>query len=164
MAILQPHTPFTFRERPSPVPGDLRIAWRFAFNLLILNKSRSKRSSLARLYIMNDAARSSNDADLLGDILIGAADSSRWRIKVEPALGRALDLMVGESLLHWTTVSNRVGVELSATGRSLVEEIDGDEEIMAQEKQRIRALSAKLTEARVTEFLTVKADHDVFDF
>lgn len=164
MAILQPHTPFTFRERPSPVPGDLRITWRFALNLVILNKSRAKRSSLARLYIMNDAARASNDAELLEDILIGAADSSRWRIKVEPALGRALDLMVGESLLHWTTVSNRVGVELSATGLSLAAEIDGDEEIMTQEKSRIRTIASKLTEARVTEFLTVKADHEVLDF
>ncbi|WP_230060457.1 hypothetical protein [Agrobacterium fabrum] len=132
-------------------------------NLLILNKSRAKRSSLARLYIMNDAARSSNDADLLGDILVGATDSSRWRIKVEPALGRALDLMVGESLLHWTTVSNRVGVEPTAIGLSLAEEIDGDE-IMVQEKARIRYLSSKLTEARVTEFLTVKVDHEVLNF
>lgn len=164
MAILQPHTPFTFRERPSPVPGDLRIAWRFALNLVILNKSRAKRSSLARLYIMNDAARSADDADLLGDILIGAAASSRWRIKVEPALGRALDLMVGENLLHWTTVSSRVGVELSATGLSLAGEIDDDEEIMSHEKTHIRTLASKLTEARVTEFLTVKADHEVLDF
>lgn len=164
MAILQPHTPFTFRERPSPVPGDLRIAWRFALNLVILNKSRAKRSSLARLYIMNDASRSADDADLLGDILIGAAASSRWRIKVEPALGRALDLMVGENLLHWTTVSNRVGVELSATGLLLAGEIDDDEEIMSHEKTHIRTLASKLTEARVMEFLTVKADHEVLDF
>lgn len=112
---------------------------------------------------MNDAARSFNDADLLGDILVGATDSSRWRIKVEPALGRALDLMVGESLLHWTTVSNRVGVEPTAIGLSLAEEIDGDE-IMVQEKARIRYLSSKLTEARVTEFLTVKVDHEVLNF
>jgi hypothetical protein len=164
MAILQPHTPFTFKARPSPVPGDLRIAWRFALNLLILNKSRGKRSSLARLYILNDAARSANEADLLEDILLGAAASNRWRIKVEPALGRALDLMVGESLFHWTTVSDRVGVELSATGLSLAGEIDTDGEIMTEEKGRVRTLSSKLTEARVTEFLKVKADHDVLDF
>ncbi|KAB1086265.1 hypothetical protein F4V91_07335 [Neorhizobium galegae] len=113
---------------------------------------------------MNDAARSDGDADLLGDILIGVAASSRWRIKVEPALGRALDLMVGESLMDWTTVSNRLGVELSATGRLLAEEIENDEEIMALEKKRIRALSSKLTEGRVTEFLTVKADHEILDF
>lgn len=164
MVMLRPHTPFTFQERPSPVPGDLRIAWRFALNLLILNKSRAKRSSLARLYIMNDAARSVTEAELLGDILVGVAALSQWRIKVEPALGRALDLMVGETLLHWTTVSNRVGVELSATGLSLAKEIDGDDEIMVHEKHRIGTLSAKLTESRVTEFLTVKVDHAGFDF
>lgn len=96
--------------------------------------------------------------------MIGAADQSRWRIKVEPALGRALDLMVGETLLNWTTVSNRVGVELSTKGLSLAAEIDRDDEIMVQEKARIQFLSPKLTEARVTDFLTVKADHEVFDF
>lgn len=164
MAILQPHTPFLFRERPSPVPGDLRISWRFALNLLVLNKSRAKRSSLARLYIMNDAARSFDDADLLSDILIGASPISEWRIKVEPALGRALDLMVGEDLLGWVTVAGRLGVELSPTGLVLAKEIDAEKAIMEAEKERIRFLSSDLTEGRVTEFLTVKADHALLDF
>lgn len=113
---------------------------------------------------MNDAVRSQSDADLLEDILFGSAAISAWRIKVEPALGRALDLMVGENLLHWSTVGNRLGVELSPTGQSVAKEIDDDGEIMEQEKVRIRSLSSKLTEGRVPEFLTVKADHAVLNF
>jgi len=123
---------------------------------MILNKSRSKRSSLARLYILNDATRSFDDADLLSDILLGAAGLSEWRIKVEPALGRALDLMVGEGLVGWATVADRLGVELSPSGLVLAAEIQQDMDIMSLEKERINLLSPPLTERRVTEFLKVR--------
>lgn len=164
MSILPSHTSFVFRERPTPVPGDLRLAWRFALNLLILNRSRSKRSSIARLYILNDGTRSSNDADLLNDILIGATHISEWRVKVEPALGRALDLMVAESLLLWTTVSDRLGVELTPSGLTLAVDILKDKDIMPVEKDRIEQLAPMLTERRVSDFLKVRSNDAVLDF
>lgn len=140
------------------------MSWRFSLNLLILTRSRSKRSSLARLYILNDAARSFDDADLLSDILIGAIGLADWRIKVEPALGRALDLMVGEGLLGWATVSDRLGVELSPSGLGLAAEIQKDKDIMSSEKGRIDFLSSLLTEVRVTEFLKVRPVNAAYDF
>ena len=164
MSILPSHTSFVFRERPTPVPGDLRLAWRFALNLLILNRSRSKRSSIARLYILNDGTRSSDDADLLNDILIGATHISEWRVKVEPALGRALDLMVAESLLLWTTVSDRLGVELTPSGLTLAVDILKDKDIMFVEKNRIEQLAPMLTETRVSDFLKVRSNDAVLDF
>jgi hypothetical protein len=164
MSILPSHTSFVFRERPTPVPGDLRLSWRFALNLLILNRSRSKRSSIARLYILNDGTRSFDDADLLSDILIGAAQIREWRVKVEPALGRALDLMVAEGLLIWTTVSQRLGVELTPSGLALAVDIQKDKDIMSVEKQRIEYLAPMLTEARVSDFLKVRSNDAVLDF
>lgn len=164
MSILPSHIPFVFRERPTPVPGDLRMSWRFSLNLLILSRSRSKRSSLARLYILNDAARSFDDADLLSDIMIGAVGLAEWRIKVEPALGRALDLMVGEGLFGWATVSDRLGVELSPPGVGLAAEIQKDKDIMSLEKERIDFLSPLLTDGRVTEFLKVRPVNAAYDF
>lgn len=163
MSMLPSHSPFTFRERPAPVPGDLRISWRFALNLLIVQRSRSKRSSLARLYILNDGTRSFDDADLLSDILIGAAPLADFRVKVEPALGRALDLMVGEGLLVWETVSDRLGVELTSSGLALASEIQKDKNIMALEKERIEFISPLLTEGRVTEFLKVRPNNAILD-
>lgn len=159
MSFISSNSPFTFKERPSPVPGDLRITWRFALNLLILSGSRMGRSSLARLYILNDAARSFDEADLLGDILIGAARLNEWRIKVEPALGRALDLMAGESLITWATVSDRLGVELTPSGLAVAKQIEGDDEILLTEKNRLGPLLKQLTETRVKVFLKVSADH-----
>ncbi len=164
MSILPSHTSFVFRERPTPVPGDLRLSWRFALNMLILNRSRSKRSSIARLYILNDGTRSFEDADLLSDILVGAAQISEWRVKVEPALGRALDLMVAEGLLLWTTVSERLGVELTPSGLALAVDIFKDKDIMSVEKDRIEYLAPKLTEVRVSDFLKVRSNDAVLDF
>lgn len=163
MVALSPHRPFVFRERPTPVPGDLRMSWRFALNLLILNKSRRNRSSLARLYILNDAARSQEDADLLGEILVGEARLSAWRIKVEPALGRALDLMVGEGLLVWATVADRLGVELAPTGLAIANDIVNEKDILALEKQQIDTFAPKITETLVTEFLKVRPNDALLD-
>lgn len=119
---------------------------------------------MARLYILNDAARSFDDADLLSDIMIGAVGLAEWRIKVEPALGRALDLMVGEGLFGWATVSDRLGVELSPPGVGLAAEIQKDKDIMSLEKERIDFLSPLLTEGRVTEFLKVRPVNAAYDF
>lgn len=164
MSILPPHTSFLFRERPTPVPGDLRLSWRFALNLCILNRSRSKRSSIARLYILNDGTRSFEDSDLLSDILVGAAQKSEWRVKVEPALGRALDLMVAEGLLIWTTVSERLGVELTPSGLAVAADIIKEKDIMSAEKNRIENLAPMLTEALVSDFLKVRSNDAVLDF
>ena len=57
---------FSFRRRPTPVPADLRIAWRVSLILLMLLASRSNRASLAKLHILNDAIRS-NQVDRLRD-------------------------------------------------------------------------------------------------
>nr|WP_314092467.1 hypothetical protein [uncultured Shinella sp.] len=117
---------------------------------------------MARLYILNDGTRSFDDADLLSDILIGAAPLADFRVKVEPALGRVLDLMVGEGLLVWGTVSDRLGVELTSSGLALASEIQKDK-IMALEKERIEFISPLLTEGRATEFLKVRLNNAILD-
>lgn len=161
MSVIPLNTSFIFRERPSPVPGDLRLTWRFALNLIILSGSRAARSSLARLYVLNDAARSSDQADLLSDILSGTVKLGEWRIKVEPALGRALDLMAGESLVEWVTAGGRLGVELTPSGLAVAKKIEADDEIFVSEKARLLGSIKRLTEARVSDFLRVNSDYAV---
>ena len=70
---------FSFTSRPVPVPGDLRINWRLAVILLMLDSSRAKRASLAKLHLLNDAVRSPQSLAKLNDILIGAGDPLSWR-------------------------------------------------------------------------------------
>ena len=60
---------FSFRARPLPVPGDLRINWRLAVILLMLENSRAKRASLAKLHVLNEAVRSRTARATLESIL-----------------------------------------------------------------------------------------------
>lgn len=62
---------FSFERKPSPVPGDLRIGWRIPLTLLMLNHSRGKRASLAKLNLLNDALRSERSRGKLSKIIRG---------------------------------------------------------------------------------------------
>jgi hypothetical protein len=81
---------FSFQRRPTPVPGDLRIAWRVALILTMLSGSRSHRASLAKLHILNDAVRS-DQHDRLKAVLDGTHTSLPWNFRVEPAFARAIE-------------------------------------------------------------------------
>ena len=89
---------FNFERKPSPVPGDLRIGWRLPLTLLMLNSSRGKSASLAKLNLLNDALRSQNSREKLGKIIRGEVPHIEWRMRVEPAFGRNVDLMIGRRL------------------------------------------------------------------
>jgi hypothetical protein len=99
--VLPETATFSFRSRPGSVPGDLRISWRLAVVLLILKYSRSKRASLPKLHLLNDAIRSKSAMEKLAEIVTGNRSVQDWRIRVEPALGRALDFARGEGLVEF---------------------------------------------------------------
>ena len=87
-------TRFSFKRRPTPVPGDMRIAWRVSLILLMLSASRSSKASLAKLHILNDAIRS-NQVARLKDATAAGAKILPWNLRVEPAFARAIDLTSG---------------------------------------------------------------------
>jgi hypothetical protein len=106
---------FSFRRRPIPVPGDLRIAWRVALILLMLGHSRANRASLAKLHILNDAIRS-NQHHRLEDVIDKSLATLPWSLRVEPAFARAIDYVVGEHLAAWTIATGRTALRLTASG------------------------------------------------
>ncbi|UXS04260.1 hypothetical protein [Agrobacterium tumefaciens] len=151
--LLPQKTTFSFIKRPVPVPGDMRIGWRVSALLIVLNCSRAQRSSLARLYILNDALINPGKRELLSDILIGAAAPRRWRLSIEPALGRTLDLMAGEKLIEWCRVNDRLGVTLTTRGRISASVICAENEILADERLFIEGVSKQLTENFTETFI-----------
>ena len=72
--------------------------------------------------------------------------------------------MVAEGLLIWTTVSERLGVELTPSGLAVAADIIKDKDIMSAEKNRIEHLAPMLTEALVSDFLKVRSNDAVLDF
>lgn len=143
-----------FRTRPRPVPGDLRIAWRVALTLLSLLSCRGKCASLVKLHVLNDALRSEVAERILAEVVRGEIPTSAVVVRVEPALGRSLDFMVGEELAEWTVRSKRLAVRLTEKGHRVADLIRQTDGIYVTEKDFLKATAGRVTERLVREIVS----------
>ncbi|WP_342242122.1 hypothetical protein [Inquilinus sp. OTU3971] len=146
------HRRFSFRRRPIPVPGDLRIAWRVSLILTMLVCSRSNRASLAKLHILNDAIRSDQHARLKS-ALDGIRLDLPWNLRVEPAFARAIDFVVGENLATWTKATGRAALQLTKSGTAAAAAVMGMHDTLVEEKAIISDLAKAITETMVAALL-----------
>ena len=149
---------FSFTSRPVPVPGDLRIGWRVSLVLMMLGVSRSNRASLAKLYVLNHAARSSAAKDQLERILAGNEQALNWVMRVEPAFARGVDFVVGEGFAQWVETSQRAGLQLTARGLATWKMLDEDKEVLAEEKAFLKSSGRQITETFVSHLLHMRRD------
>lgn len=144
---------FSFERKPSPVPGDLRIGWRLPVTLLMLNSSRGKKASLAKLNLLNDALRSKVSREKLAKILLGELPPLEWRMRVEPAFGRNIDLMTGRKLANWKIASGKATVCLTEKGQKVSKAIEEDSRSFEDEKYFLKKFSRDITEGFVIQIL-----------
>lgn len=144
---------FSFERKPSPVPGDLRIGWRIPLTLLMLNYSRGKKASLAKLNLLNDALRSERSQKKLGEIISGERALIEWRMRVEPAFSRNIDLLRGGQLAEWMVANAQAAICLTDKGKKIAKKLENDEESFVTEKAFLREFSSKITEGFVTQIL-----------
>ena len=154
--LLEATTPesFSFKSRPIPVPGDLRIGWRVALIILMLGNSRSKQASLAKLHILNDAIRSpTSSVAQLDSIVNKRMGELPWHFCVEPAFARAIDFAVGDKLAEWTRCNDRTALILTPPGISafaILSKLDG---VLTSERSILENYAKSITESAVTSFL-----------
>ncbi len=144
---------FSFERKPSPVPGDLRISWRLPLTLLMLNSSRGKRASLAKLNLLNDALRSEASREKLGKIIRGETALIEWRMRVEPAFGRNVDLMTGGQLAEWRVANGKAAICLTDKGTEVAKKLENDDAFFVAEKAFFKEFSSKITEGFVNQIL-----------
>lgn len=137
---------FEFAQRPRPVPGDLRIAWRMSVLLIGLYKSRGKRASYYKLHVLNDLFVNPIAAKKLNRIINNEIPPITWKTRIEPALNRATDFLVGEDLAKWTGSSSRATLVLTQDGIEAASRIDKNDELLPLEKSIAAEFSMKLTE------------------
>jgi len=144
---------FSFERKPSPVPGDLRIGWRLPLTLLMLYSSHGKKASLAKLNLLNDALRSERSREKLGKIIRGETALIEWRMRVEPAFGRNVDLMTGGQLAEWRIANGKAAICLTDKGKEVAKQLDKDDNSFVTEKAFLKEFSKKITEGFVTQVL-----------
>ena len=143
---------FSFQRRPTPVPGDLRIAWRVALILIMLICSRSSRASLAKLHILNDAVRPEHH--LRPSVTAYDMEDDMHRdFRVEPAFARAIDFVVGEKFAIWTKVSGRAALQLTKAGIAAAKGVMALDDALVMERAVISKLASSTTENAVAGLL-----------
>ncbi|WP_395172680.1 hypothetical protein [Roseibium alexandrii] len=144
---------FSFERKPSPVPGDLRIGWRLPLTLLMLHNSRGKRASLAKLNLLNDALRSEKSREKLSKIIRGETALIEWRMRVEPAFGRNVDLLTAGQLADWRVSNGKAAIFLTDEGKEVAKKLEDDDDSFVVEKAFLREFSGQITEGFVTQIL-----------
>lgn len=136
--------------RPEPMPADLRRSWRVGLVLLILLACRSGRATRGKLLLTNYAISKPNAQAPLLEVLRGDRSPFFLGLRVDPALGRALDFATGLGFLR-PAGANRV--ELTEHGKRLAQQIEEDTTLYVREKEFLDAVRGLATEKRVNEVL-----------
>lgn len=143
--------PFTFRAQPSPLPGDLRIAWRIALLLLILLHSRGQKASLQKLHVLNWASRTAETRRLFFRFVRRTLDKDELIPRIEPSLNRAVDFALGEGLVR---IENAKNLKLTPRGLGTAKQIDEAPDCLVDEKSFLHAMKSFFTERNIDDLLT----------
>lgn len=142
--------PFTFSRRSQLIPSDLRPVWKAALVLMIFGiLGKSNKCSLKKLHIANWISKS---ADHVEDFLYWADDTNSVRpdIRMEPALDRVIELMVGDKLL----IKLKGKLEITDLGLDLYENLI-ELSVLEVEQERLLAVKKVMTEANVERVFKV---------
>jgi hypothetical protein len=136
------------------IAAELRPDWKMGALLLILHlSSRGGRSSLRRLHILNWALRSSKNRAEFEQVREHQQPLFSFQFRFEPALGRAVNLAVGENYVEWVG-GNRL--QITPKGQRWVKDIIKDETVMQEEREFLARIGKDITEGIATEMITVK--------
>lgn len=142
--------PFSFEERPIPVPADLRPAWRIPMLLLIVSSCRAQQASWRQLHLLNWAVRTPASRKLLQDVMEGSTPLDKAIVRYEPSLGRAVDLAVGEGFATWG--KGRI-LSLTEEGKEIVRQLHGQADLFVSEKLFLAKVGSSISQALVSRLL-----------
>ena len=149
--IVEIDVPFSFTERPTPLPGDLRPAWRVSLILLMLFNSRGQKATFQKLHLLNSACRSKDTRNAFFRYTQGEVRKDEIIPRVEPSLIRAVNLARGEGLIE---VEKGRNLKLTPKGQQVAIQLNAIEDCMAVEKQFLRAVGKFATEKNVESLFT----------
>src|SRR5580704_7891780 len=136
---------FRFKRRPMAIAAELRPDWKIGALLLILHlSSRGGKSSLRRLHILNWALRSPKNRTEFEQVREHQQPLFSFQFRFEPALGRAINLAVGEKLVEWVGGDR---LQITARGKRWIADITKDESVMYQEREFLKRIGKDVTEA-----------------
>jgi hypothetical protein len=135
---------FSFCERPTPLQPQLRVIWGLSILVLILEVcSRSKRSSISRLHLLNWGIRNNENRERIVELLENRLSPSAILIQYEPGFNKAIDYALAEELIKSETNGR---VSLMQNGQKLAKEIISLDDCLEEEKKFLRSKGSVITE------------------
>jgi hypothetical protein len=105
------------------------------------------------LHILNWALRSAKNRAEFEQVREHQQPLFNFQFRFEPALGRAINLAVGEKYVAWVG-GNRL--QITPRGQRWVKDILKDESVMQEEREFLKRIGKDITEGIATEMITVK--------
>jgi len=105
------------------------------------------------LHILSWALRSAKNRAEFEQVLGHQQPLFSFQFRFEPALGRAINLAVGEKYVEWVGGGR---LQITAKGRRWVTEILTDESVMQEERDFLKRIGKDITETIATEMITVR--------
>jgi hypothetical protein len=152
--------PFTFRQRPTPLPCDLRPAWRLHLLVLIVDRCWGGKATLEQLHVLNWASRTEETRAAFLQFIRGRRAPNQIIVRYDPSLSRAAQLALAEGIvvrferqltlaMNSEPSSTPYRLALTEKGRRLVREIAGMKDCFIEEKRFFDAIRRKVTQTEV---------------
>lgn len=143
--------PFVFRERPAPIPPELRPEWRIATLVLSLHTCcRDSKSSLTRLHLLNSAVRTQESRLRLLTALKGFGRPDVVVGRFDPSLDRAVGYAAAEGYLKLAPGKR---IELTSQGVDLAKGLRAEPSLLVNEKAFFDELKHRVSEALSTRLM-----------
>ncbi|WP_102798905.1 hypothetical protein [Bowmanella denitrificans] len=142
--------PFTFTRRNQLIPCELRPTWKISLMLIVFGLlAKNNKCSLKKLHVANWVVKSEDHVE---EFLFWTKDTNGVRpdIRMEPALDRAIELMIGDKFLLKTDGR----LEVTDAGMKIFEKLN-EASLLEIERKRLLAIKKYMTEANVERIFKV---------
>jgi hypothetical protein len=157
--------PFTFKQRPVPLPCDLRPGWRLYVLLLLLDQCRGGKATLQQLHVLNWAIRTEETRTAFLQFINGVRTPNQMIVRYDPSLNRAVEFAFAEGLVSRHEESplalnelpqptEEYRVILAPKGRRFLSLIQGMEDCLVAEKQFLAGIGRKVSQVLVEKLFT----------
>lgn len=140
---------YRYRQRPHPIPAELRTDRKTALLLLLVAKCHGSGASWKTLHVLNWAVRSERNFRSFDRVRQGDAVPDVPIVRIEPALDRSLDLSVG---LGYLERKDSGSFRLLDAGKQAIDRIE-ESGALAMERGLLARLPGKVTHSMISELL-----------
>ena len=138
-----------FNERPDSIPYKYRISYRVAVIVLAIKIcSARKGCPLVKLHIINDALEKDGLVKEIKNLL--SDNSDEMVIRFDSSLNRALEYGIADGLI--VQQGNRT-YKLSEAGRKFVEGLLKEQDLLREEKNKLKEINIELDEVTLNSIL-----------